>query len=81
MEHNFLTYEWIPFKRYVLRFQIDDNKKIILGRFRCKSSAQKIKDQLSAYKGYKLKIVDTKKLQFWLDKRAKEKLENECAAM
>ena len=63
MEHNFFSLDWIPFKRHVLRLNIDEGKKIILGRFRNRKSAETIKKKLSAYQGYKLDVIDTKTLE------------------
>ncbi|MBW2653635.1 MAG: hypothetical protein JRC91_01530 [Deltaproteobacteria bacterium] len=52
--------EWIPWRRYVVLLTIDKMQYVNLGRFRLKKSACKQSDRLTAYKGYKLKIVDTK---------------------
>ena len=54
--------KWIPWQRYVLLLGIDGEKIIELGRFRRREGADRLADDLKAYKGYAPEVIDTKQL-------------------
>ncbi len=51
---------WVRWQRYVLWLTIDGGKPVFLGRLMMRKSAEKVVERLKVYKGYELKIVDTK---------------------
>lgn len=55
-----VTHKWIPWERYVFILNIDD-RDIPLGRHRRIESIRREAEELSVYKGYFARIIDTRK--------------------
>lgn len=53
-------FKWVPWKRYVLILNIDGTDKL-LGRFRRVESIRRQAVELSTYRGYIARIIDTRK--------------------
>jgi len=58
---NAKNLEWIPWFRYALLLRIDEKQIISLGRFRLAISANNEAIRLKELKGYKPKVIDTRR--------------------
>lgn len=54
---------FIPGRRFSITLEVDGSKSFFLGRFPRKRSANNEKERLEKYKGYKVSVIDTKKVK------------------